>query len=79
MKRKIKYIDLHDNLFLPGTGNLGKSFPSPLKDFTVEMTYTDGSPVVEFVIKGRFLLVPVALVKNMEVGEQVPSESKKSN
>jgi len=76
MKKQVKYIDLHDDLFLPGIGKLGRTFPSPLQKFAAEVSYREDAPIVEFIVCGRKLLVPIALVKHMEVSNESKDSSK---
>lgn len=37
MSRKVKYLRLHQNIFIPGVGDLGSVLPDPRKSFTVDM------------------------------------------
>lgn len=78
MKRMASYIRLHNNVYVPGAGELGNTFPSPgksLEDLKITVMGADGY-IVEFSFKGHHKEVhlPAAAVA---VADLIPAKESK--
>ena len=59
LNRKVVYLSLHQNLFIPGPGDLGKIVPSQNKTFGCEMVSVPEGVLIKVDLRGKHeALVP---------------------